>query len=72
MVYAYITNAGCSRIKAFMPGEKYQGIPVSKHEDLWQWGHGKKATLRLADRSYACDEWIRKAARAVAEMRGWE
>lgn len=72
MVYAYVTNAGCSRIKAFMPGEKYQDVPVSKHGDLWQWCHGKKATLRLAEKTHPSDEWIRKTARAVAEMRGWK
>ena len=70
MTYAYVSSECCVYTRAFEPGEEYQGVRVSKHGDLWRWCHGKRATLKRME-SDKVSPYERRAARAVAELKGW-
>jgi hypothetical protein len=70
-IYAYVTSETCVRTRAFEPGDEYQGQRVSRHGDLYPWTRGKRATLAAMDLDGAANQYTRRAARAVAEMKGW-
>lgn len=68
--YAYITTETCRRMDACLPGD-YVGreeTPVSRHGDYAPWRHGKRETIRR----FGLPGYGGRAARAVAELLGWE
>lgn len=69
-VYAYVTNECCVHQRAFLPGTHNGEIPVSRDGDLSQWSYGKRETLEIIKSSTSAH--MRKSARLVADLRGWE
>lgn len=69
-VYAYVSGENVRPIKAFLPGEEYQGQPVSKHGDLKRWTHGKRATLARVHSLLSF--YDRTCARQVCRLLGWD
>lgn len=78
-IYAYVKSESCIMIRALLPGEEVNGEPVSKHGDYDRWTYGKRETLAIAAGTHpvVCnlgagrDLYMMRAARKVAEARGW-
>ena len=69
-IYAWVTSETCTSLRAFAPGDVYQGGLVATHGDLCPWYHNKRETLDLA---ISCPGgWGMRAAVAVARVLGWD
>jgi len=71
--YAYVTTECCRIMDAAKPGSFIgrDEVPVSKHGDYAPWTMGKRETLRMIE-SRSMGPFMPRAARAVAELLGWE
>lgn len=71
--YAYVTSECCRKVAAEKPGALIgrDEVPVAKHGDYHAWTLGKRRTLEIID-DWRDTPYMRAAARAVAELLGWE
>lgn len=68
-IYAYVNTETCRRIDAVLPGHEIEeGRRAWQSDDYTAWPHGKRETLRRTELA----GYPGRAARAVAELLGWE